>query len=79
MAKKTLSSRRAKTKELTAEEQEKALQGLKDKKERGKYYGRVTVDFPHEVYDEMKEMVEEEGRTLKGYIVSLVKKNLKDR
>ena len=83
MAKNKLSSSRRggakkeEIKELTPEEQEKALQKLRKGKERGKYYGRVTVDFPHDVYDEMKEFVEEDGKTLKGYIVHLVKKHLK--
>lgn len=80
MAKNKLSTRRGTTKkELSAEEQEQALQKLKGGKEKGRFYGRVTVDFPHDVYDEMKEYAQEEGRTLKGYIVSLVKKDLKQR
>jgi len=82
MAKSKLSSNRRggakkEVKDLTAEEQEKALQKMRKGKERGKYYARVTVDFPHDVYDEMKEFVEEDGKTLKGYIVNLVKKHLK--
>ena len=82
MAKNKLSSSRGggkkeEKKELSADEQEKALQKLRKGKERGKYYARVTVDFPHDVYDEMKEFVESDGKTLKGYIVLLVKTHLK--
>lgn len=85
MAKKSLTSKRSLQKKIKTEEQEKALQKMrrgeqtKQTKERGKYYGRVTVDFPHEIYEEMKEYANEEGRTLKGYIVSLVKKDLKNK
>jgi len=65
---------------LSAEEQEKALEQLKKKKTgTEKSYSRVTIDFPIEIYTEMKEMVKEEGRTLKGYIIGLVKKDFKNR
>jgi len=39
---------------------------------------RVTVDFPQAMYEEMKSLTQLNGQTLKGYIVSLVRKNLKD-
>lgn len=83
MAKKGLTSSRARTtqkKELTAEEQEQALLNIRQKKvskPKSKFYGRVTVDFPDEVYEEMKAYTQEDGRTLKGYIISLVKKDLR--
>ena len=37
---------------------------------------RVTIDFPIHVYEAMKEETEENGQTLKGFIVHLVKKKL---
>lgn len=79
MALKKLSSSRAKNKakDLSVEEQEQAL--AKIKKGKSKKTQRVTVDFPYEIYGDMKEVVEEEGKTLKGYIVSLVKKDLKSK
>lgn len=79
MALKKLSSSRAKNKakDLSVEEQEQAL--AKIKKGKSKKTQRVTVDFPYEIYGDMKEVVEEEGKTLKGYIVSLVKKDLKNK
>lgn len=81
MAKNKLSSRRTAGSILTTEQQEKAFEKLKKEKvkEKGKYYGRVTVDFPAEVYENMKDFVKEDGRTLRGYIISLVKKDLKNR
>ena len=80
MAKGKLSSRRNTKKEISVEDQEKALNQLKKKKSTStKDFSRVTIDFPLDVYGEMKQMVKDEGRTLKGYIIGLVKKDLKER
>lgn len=78
MAKKTLTSRRGK-KEVTAEEQEKALTKLREDKKRSKFYGRVTIDFAPEMYEEVKEYIKEEGLTMKGYIIKLVRTDLKNK
>ena len=48
-------------------------------KKKGRFYGRVTVDFPHDVYDDMKEMLKNEGRTMKFYLIKLVEKDLASR
>jgi macrodomain Ter protein organizer (MatP/YcbG family) len=76
-----LSSNRnkSKAKDLSVEEQEQALAKIKKRKGESKKTQRVTVDFTYQVYGDMKEVVEEEGKTLRGYIVSLVKKDLKKK
>ena len=74
-----LTSKRKVNKELSVEEQEKALAELKKKGGKKKAYNRVTIDFPPDVYDEMKSMVKAEGFTLKGYIIKLVLKDMKSR
>jgi hypothetical protein len=80
MAKKKLSSGRNAKKDLSVKDQERALELLRTKKAKiEKSYSRVTIDFPPEIYVEMKAMVKEEGRTLKGYIIGLVKKDFKNR
>lgn len=68
-----------KAKDLSVEEQEQALAKIKKRKGESKKTQRVTVDFPYQVYGDMKEVVEEEGKTLRGYIVSLVKKDLRKK
>lgn len=40
---------------------------------------RVTVDFPQEMYEEMKEETQMNGQTLRGFVVSLVRKHLSNR
>lgn len=39
---------------------------------------RVTVDFPQEMYEEMKELTRMNGQTLRGFVVSLVRNHLKE-
>jgi len=78
-------------KNMSAEEQEKVLSQLhkKDISEKlsnestnptskGKKVQRVTIDFPLEIYEQMKVETEEKGHTLKWFIVNLVKKHLAD-
>lgn len=72
-----LQSKRKQKKDISAEKMEQALEGMKSKEK--KYPYRVTVDFPEDIHAKMKELVKEEERTLRGYIVSLVKKDLKNR
>lgn len=74
-----LATKRNSKKEISAEGQEKALAALRNKKVKKKDYNRVTIDFPPELYDEMKAMVKEEGFTLKGYIIKLVTKDMQER
>ncbi len=40
---------------------------------------RVTVDFPQEMYEQMKEETQMNGQTLRGFVVSLVRKHLSNR
>jgi len=47
----------------------------KNKKAAGKTQ-RVTVDFPQEMYEQMKEETQMNGQTLRGFVVSLVRKHL---
>lgn len=54
------------------EEQEAALKKLRSQKKEKKYT-RVSVDFPHELYEQMKSDTQRRGQTLKGFIVSLVR------
>jgi len=37
---------------------------------------RVTVDFPQEMYEQMKEETQMNGQTLRGFVVSLVRRHL---
>ena len=37
---------------------------------------RVTVDFPQEMYERMKEETQMNGQTLRGFVVSLVRRHL---
>ncbi len=67
------------TQEMTAEAQEKALEKLKvgevkPKKKRV----RVSVDFPSELYEQMKATAEDRGQTHRGFIISLVKQHYKE-
>ena len=67
------------TKEMTAEAQERALEGLKSgelKPKRKKV--RVSVDFPRELYERMKATAEDRGQTHRGFIISLVKQYYKE-
>lgn len=69
-------------KALSTVEQEKALKQLhakdvKEKKE--KVVQRVTVDFPVDIYAEMKKEVKNNGQTIKGLIVNLVKHHLAEK
>lgn len=36
---------------------------------------RVTVDFPQEMYERMKEETEMNGQTLRGFVISLVRRH----
>ena len=36
---------------------------------------RITVDMPLELYERMKDQVDDNGQTIKGFIVSLVKQH----
>lgn len=73
--------RAKKGKNLTAAEQEALLnkipneataESATDSKTKRKVQ-RVTVDFPKRIYEQMKLETEENGQTLKGFIVGLVR------
>jgi len=51
------------------------IEKIKPKKSSGKTQ-RVTVDFPQEMYERMKEETQMNGQTLRGFVVSLVRKHL---
>lgn len=40
---------------------------------------RVTVDFPQDMYEAMKEETQMNGQTLRGFIVALVRNHLRSR
>jgi len=61
--------------DVSINQQEILLKQL-HKKEGKKKVQRVTVDFPVDLYEKMKAKTEDSGYTLKGFIVSLVKKSL---
>jgi hypothetical protein len=61
--------------EMTAEAQEKALQKLQSQSKSAKKKVRVSVDFPIELYERMKEDTDANGQTHRGFIVSLVRKH----
>jgi hypothetical protein len=64
----------AKATELTAEAQENALNKLiATKASKSKRKVRVSVDFPVDLYERMKEDTEANGQTHRGFIVSLVR------
>ena len=78
-------------KKVSVEDQEKmlaALQQKDNKKEPAKIIERkkekklvtktqrVTVDFPQEMYEQMKAETQMNGQTLRGFVVSLVRKHL---
>lgn len=48
----------------------------KEKKKTPAKTQRVTVDFPQEMYNQIKEETQMNGQTLRGFIVSLVRKHL---
>lgn len=78
MAKQKLSSKRGqKNIQLSADKQEQALKEMKSTK--GKFYGRVTVDLPHEIYNAMKVHLNDDGRTMKGYLKKLISDDLKGK
>ncbi len=72
-------------KKLSATDQERVLQQLHNKyaittepnTESKKKVQRVTVDFPTDIYKQMKEETAENGQTLKGFIVSLVRNHFR--
>ena len=51
------------------------IEKIKPTKPSGKTQ-RVTVDFPQEMYAQMKEETQMNGQTLRGFVVSLVRKHL---
>ncbi len=61
-------------KDLSAVEQEKALQKLQSQDKKKKVQ-RVTVDFPLYIYDQVKLETEDTGQTIKGFIVGLVREH----
>jgi len=63
------------TTEMTAEAQEQALQKLQSQSKPTKKKVRVSVDFPIELYERMKEDTDANGQTHRGFIVSLVRKH----
>jgi len=77
-------------KPMSIADQEKVLEQLHKKdavqtktplvqQSKGKKVQRVTVDFPVDIYEQMKEETENKGHTLKWFIVNLVKKHLKEQ
>ncbi len=90
-AKRSLASRvvRTKTETPSVEAQEKALQKLQEQQEKAgektakrggerkpkKVKTRVSVDFPHDIYEVMKKDTQKKGQTLKGFIVAMVREH----
>ena len=87
-AKRSLASRVKKTISASpsVEAQEKALLKLQekapivlDKKAEPKKVKnkktRVSVDFPHDIYEVMKADTQKKGQTLKGFIVAMVREH----
>ena len=72
-------------KSMSTDEQEKVLKQLHKKdtiirsSKGSKAVQRVTVDFPVDIYQRMKTETEENGHTLKWFIVNLVKKHLAEK
>jgi hypothetical protein len=62
-------------KETNPVEKVEKVEKIKLKKPTGKTQ-RVTVDFPQEMYEQMKEETQLNGQTLRGFVVSLVRKHL---
>lgn len=63
---------------MTAAAQEQALKKLQDKSKapEKKKNVRVSVDFPQEIYEAMKEVAEMRGQSHRGFIISLVRDHL---
>jgi len=63
------------TKSISAEAQEKALEQLKkgSTPSKTKKKVRVSVDFPEDLYERMKEETEANGQTHRGFVISLVR------
>lgn len=58
----------------SVEDQERALEKLLKKKEvPTKKKTRVSVDFPNDIYEVMKQDTQKKGMTLKGFIVAMVR------
>ena len=55
------------TTEMTAEAQEQALQKLQSQSKPTKKKVRVSVDFPIELYERMKEDTDANGQTHRGF------------
>jgi hypothetical protein len=81
-------------KKISVEDQEKMLAALQQKDEKvsndvstkkaektkaSNKTQRVTVDFPQAMYEQMKEETQMNGQTLRGFVVSLVRKHLANR
>ena len=87
-AKRSLASRVKKTiaESPSVEAQEQALLKLQKTapievqrggEESKKKKTRVSVDFPHDVYEVMKKDTQRKGQTLKGFIVAMVREHYK--
>ena len=89
-AKRSLASRVKKTivESPSVEAQEKALLKLQEtaplqtsrvemKSKTNKEKTRLSLDFPHDVYEIMKKDTQRKGQTLKGFIVAMVREHYK--
>lgn len=63
---------------ISIEDQEKAIKAL-EKEKKAKTYTRVSVDFPIELYEQVKEDTKRKGQTLKGFIISLVRDHYEEK
>ena len=79
-------------KKISVSEQEKLIDALKEKdsaqqhdpiqpdKQKGSTkMQRVTVDFPQNMYDQMKAETKMNGQTLRGFVLALVRKHFSEK
>lgn len=58
--------------------EENRLQSKKVSKRKSKKTHRLTVDFPYDLYEEMRAVTDDTGQTMKGFLVTLVKKHVQE-
>lgn len=52
------------------------MKTIKSKSNKKKTDGKILIDFPPELYNEMRKKVKQNGQTFKGYLTNLVAKDL---
>ncbi len=75
---KSLATEQQTSTNLDATDQEQILSKLRQKDGK-RNVQRITVDLPQGIYDRMKEEVQYNGLTIRGFIINLVRDHFKNK